>query len=1356
MKFGIGTNGEATLVGFTGKYLQEGGYDTSLLTIPGKVSVFDVTEIDIEEWPALFDTIELPSTLRKITCPGGTAGSIISHVANPTADLGMLQLADDADFSDHLAHVFVKVPEGTAAQYEDLWGGDCLVFYESVKYDKKGLKYYVDEGKRYATLAGADGQLETGPGTILRLTGNITMTDNTIYTLRNVDTEDLDVEMLILQNGGHHLHIGGNGLKTLVIPGHWDTCAICTSLERLVITDQIGYTDLNPYEHINTVYVYGDNPNLSQELYDNTDSFVGNSAFCSSHPDCYPNPLPEKMADISYWTGGGLIFNGYYVTGYNNLIGEKVEVPENNGNYTIKGIAEGALEGCTKIKSLSLPSGLETIGKNAFKDCSNLQTVQFAVTPKEIGESAFENCSSLKTLDLRPDQAEYLTQIKLYAFENCTSLESVILPYRAMMFSAYAFRFCRNLSYIDFPMTVLQYDSNLGVFAGIDSENLVIMSKYATPPCALSTAGLETNFDTEAFGNAKIYIPWGTKETYKSSWKAFDETCFIEDEDPRPTIAVNGIQYIIDTDGGYAFVSGFKENVVATTPGEDDGDDVLTYDVRDELTLESSLTWEDTTYPVTTINDEALKDCHILRKVTIPSSYTKIGNNAFTGSTLEEIVLDCPLDGMFWHSGTSPFYLCEHLTKATLTTNCGTTLPIGIFSNATSLKELNLPEGLETIGVNSLCYTAIEEVDLPSSLKEIGDDAFEGSQLKSIELPEGITTLGYSPFSGTQLEYLYIPRGVTSTSDVSKICSGLSATLKKLEFASDCPIEGIPYGCCQDFEKLEEVILPNAIKSIGEWSFSRCSALKKIDLPETLETVGEYAFYNSSGLHLRLPESLKSVGKQAFTGVYLEPFTLSSELEDIASRAFWGANWNTQGIVSFLDTPFDRGDDGRLVNYKIMNLYYKYSDSQMPTLWVPSGSKTDYEEAWGDEFKDIREHSGKDYDVSIGDKSSPRGATLRLPVNMSNISDVTGLMFDMTLPEGTSVVKNSAGNYYVQLGDAVSGHNLYVSELANGDYRFIIISFSSESFAGINEQLLTLDIDVSTDIAPGSYSVDIHNVSLVSPDGSNIESYCNPGSASTLEITSKLMGDVNGNSRVDLADAVCIINHFNGRTPGTFDPELADLNSDGSVTLADVIKIINVLKYASSAPAAPTSGEIWAERTQGGFDICVSTANDYTALSIDLALPEGTELKGVTTETTRCADHQAVTSRLDDGATRIILFSPTGTPIGNDGCILHVKTDMTPTAPGIKNVELVTTDARTFSAEAIPGYTTGMSRIKGGLSVRTEGRGIVVSTATACNLTVCDTQGRTLRSLRLTPGSHTISGLAPGVYLINDTKYVIK
>ena len=76
------------------------------------------------------------------------------------------------------------------------------------------------------------------------------------------------------------------------------------------------------------------------------------------------------------------------------------------------------------LKTITLPDGLQTIGKVAFMSCQNLTDVHIGSSTTCIRMLAFYNCPALVNVEM----SEGLQYIANMSFTNCRSLESITLP----------------------------------------------------------------------------------------------------------------------------------------------------------------------------------------------------------------------------------------------------------------------------------------------------------------------------------------------------------------------------------------------------------------------------------------------------------------------------------------------------------------------------------------------------------------------------------------------------------------------------------------------------------------------------------------------------------------------------------------------------------------------------------------------------------------------------------------------------------------------------------------------------------------------------------------------------------------
>jgi hypothetical protein len=55
------------------------------------------------------------------------------------------------------------------------------------------------------------------------------------------------------------------------------------------------------------------------------------------------------------------------------------------------------------------------------------------------------------------------------------------------------------------------------------------------------------------------------------------------------------------------------------------------------------------------------------------------------------------------------------------------------------------------------------------------------------------------------------------------------------------------------------------------------------------------------------------------------------------------------------------------------------------------------------------------------------------------------------------------------------------------------------------------------------------------------------------------LGDVNADGEMDIADAVCIVNHIIGKPTVVFMENVADANLDEEIDIADAVRIVNLI-----------------------------------------------------------------------------------------------------------------------------------------------------------------------------------------------------
>lgn len=171
---------------------------------------------------------------------------------------------------------------------------------------------------------------------------------------------------------------------------------------------------------------------------------------------------------------------------------QSVVIPETveyeGESYTVTGIGEEAFNNCWGIKSVTMPSTLQSIGKLAFGYCTSLRSV---VIPDEV------------------------TIIDDEAFTGCSALASVTIGGTVETIGDYAFFGCTGLSSINVPESVKNIGEN--AFMGVHWINEVHAESEVPAEAPVSA------FSTNAYRNATLVVPDGALSTYKShpTWSNF-------------------------------------------------------------------------------------------------------------------------------------------------------------------------------------------------------------------------------------------------------------------------------------------------------------------------------------------------------------------------------------------------------------------------------------------------------------------------------------------------------------------------------------------------------------------------------------------------------------------------------------------------------------------------------------------------------------------------------------------------------------------------------------------------------------------------------------------------------------------
>ena len=182
--------------------------------------------------------------------------------------------------------------------------------------------------------------------------------------------------------------------------------------------------------------------------------------------------------------------------------------------------------------------------------------------------------------------------------------------------------------------------------------------------------------------------------------------------------------------------------------------------------------------------------------------------------------------------GERAFCQCEYLTSIVIPDSV-TNIGQEAVDECSSLTSIVIGNGVTSIGkwAFSLCKS-LTSITIPDSVTSIGKYAFQYcSSLTSIVIGNGVTSIGEQAFYGcSSLTSVVVGEGNT-VYDSREQCNAIIHT------ATNTLISG-----CQN------TIIPESVKSIGDYAFYYCSSLTSIVIPDSVTSIGEAAFMGCDSL----------------------------------------------------------------------------------------------------------------------------------------------------------------------------------------------------------------------------------------------------------------------------------------------------------------------------------------------------------------------------------------------------------------------------------------------------------------------------------------------------------------------------
>lgn len=412
----------------------------------------------------------------------------------------------------------------------------------------------------------------------------------------------------------------------------------------------------------------------------------------------------------------------------------------------------------SRLKSLSLPDSIKSIGRSAFENCTQLEVaLTIPAKVEHIYQNAFASCKSLVSLVIEEGEAPLF--IASGAFEGCIGLSGTLtIPGRVTQLSYNAFRGCTKLAALTVNRGIKEIGD--GAFQGCTSfanalvlpDSLEKIDSYAFEECSFSSVTLSGELEIKSFAFNKckkmseLILNIGIKNIGR---------CAFMDCSALEAVNIPGSVYTVED-------SCFMGCVSLTSLGIGEG--------------------------VSDIKSDAFSGCAKLNSLIIPSSVTSIADGAFSGCTgLTSISVDDD-NNVYADYGNclidiSKRRLLIGCDNSTITEN-GTVLTIApyAFAERSLTGTLKIPASVvkigdyafqNCIGINKLVF---------EGGGEISTGAFYGCTGISgqVAFSDKVTLIGTYAFNGcTGITGLAFEEGIVGLySEAFSECGAIEGTIK--------------------------------------------------------------------------------------------------------------------------------------------------------------------------------------------------------------------------------------------------------------------------------------------------------------------------------------------------------------------------------------------------------------------------------------------------------------------------------------------------------------------------------------------------------------------------------------------------